>query len=146
MLYSRSAEYAIRALVCLARAPQGKYSMARVIADAEQIPGHFLAKILQELTRKGLLRSSKGPTGGFCLRVPAHEIRLIELVEMIDGRALADAGGRIPWTLDGWKPLHSRIMESLGRWTIADLARAVADQERAVGGARRTTRPQSRKD
>src|SRR6266581_5775651 len=63
MIYSRSAEYAIRSFVYLARIPDGKFAMARHIAEEEKIPAHFLAKILQELTRKGLLRSNKGPSG-----------------------------------------------------------------------------------
>ena len=70
MIYSRSADYAIRSFVHLARVPPGQFTMARHIADQEQIPAHFLAKILQELTRKGLLRSNKGPSGGFALRTP----------------------------------------------------------------------------
>ena len=69
MIYSRSAEYAIRAFVHLAQVPEGKYAMVKNIAEQEDIPAHFLAKILQQLARKGLLRSSKGPTGGFALRV-----------------------------------------------------------------------------
>ena len=50
MIYSRSAEYAIRSFVYLARIPDGKFAMARQIAEDEKIPAHFLAKILQELT------------------------------------------------------------------------------------------------
>src|SRR3974390_1270997 len=64
MIYSRSAEYAIRAFVHLAQVQEGKYAMVKNIAEQEDIPAHFLAKILQQLARKGLLRSSKGPTGG----------------------------------------------------------------------------------
>ena len=62
MLYSRSAEYAIRAFVHLAQVPDGRYAMVKQIAAEEEIPAHFLAKILQQLARKGMLRSSKGPT------------------------------------------------------------------------------------
>ena len=65
MIYSRSAEYAIRAFVRLVDVPEGKYAMVRQIAEEAEIPSHFLAKILQQLARKGYLRSSKGPTGGF---------------------------------------------------------------------------------
>src|ERR1700716_3920710 len=100
MLYSRSAEYAIRSFVYLARVPSGKFAMARQIAEEEQIPAHFLAKILQELTRKGLLRSSKGPTGGFSLRMPASQIRLLDLVEALDGNTLAESLDQGPWILD----------------------------------------------
>src|SRR5438045_9798290 len=87
MIYSRSAEYAIRAFVHLAQVPDGKYAMVKNVAEQEDIPAHFLAKILQQLARKGLLRSSKGPTGGFALRVDANEIRLLDIVEALDGLA-----------------------------------------------------------
>ena len=53
MIYSRSAEYAIRAFVHLAQVPDGKYAMVKNIAEQEDIPAHFLAKILQQLARKG---------------------------------------------------------------------------------------------
>ena len=85
MIYSRSTEYAIRALIPLSQVPDGKYTMVKTIAEQEDIPSHFLAKILQQLARKGLLRSSKGPMGGFCLRVPASDIRLLDVVEALDG-------------------------------------------------------------
>ena len=47
MIYSRSSEYAIRAFVHLAQVPDGKYAMVKNIAAEEEIPAHFLAKILQ---------------------------------------------------------------------------------------------------
>jgi len=125
MIYSRSAEYAIRSFVYLARVPDGKFAMARQIAEDEKIPAHFLAKILQELTRKGLLRSNKGPSGGFSLRVPASQIKLLDLVEALDGHALAESLSQTPWILDSWKDLHSRIMDYLESNTIADVAKAL---------------------
>ena len=59
MIYSRSAEYAIRAFVHLATVPEGKYAMVKNIAEQSDIPTHFLAKILQQLARKGFLRSGQ---------------------------------------------------------------------------------------
>ncbi len=50
MIYSRSAEYAIRAFVHLAQVQEGKYAMVKNIAEQEDIPAHFLAKILQQLS------------------------------------------------------------------------------------------------
>src|SRR5512136_2807865 len=85
MLYSRSAEYVIRAFVHLAQVPEGKYAMVKQIAAEEEIPAHFLAKILQELARKGFLRSNKGPTGGFLLRRKPEDIFLIDIVKALDG-------------------------------------------------------------
>ncbi len=149
MLYSRSAEYAIRAFVHLAQVPDGKYAMVKQIAAEEEIPAHFLAKILQQLARKGLLRSSKGPTGGFSLRVSSDEIRLLDIVEALDGLSefekcasgLAECSDDMPCPLhDSWKALRSRIMDYLGRNTIADLAKALDQKRRVLDKQRRTKR------
>jgi Rrf2 family protein len=131
MIYSRSAEYAIRAFVQLAVVPEGKYAMVKQIAENADIPSHFLAKILQQLARKGFLRSSKGPTGGFCLRVPATELSLLNIVDAVDGlvdfercpAGMAECNDQAPCGMhDSWKALRNRIMEYLERTTIEDLA------------------------
>lgn len=154
MIYSRSAEYAIRAFVHLAQVPDGKYSMVKNIAAEEEIPSHFLAKILQQLARKGLLRSSKGPTGGFRLRVPPDEIRLVDIVEALDGlteyqkcvAGLAECTDDMPCPLhDSWKAVRSRIMDYLGRNTIADLAKALEQKRRLIEKQRRPKRAVVRK-
>ncbi len=144
MIYSRSAEYAIRSFVYLARIPDGKFAMARQIAEDEKIPAHFLAKILQELARKGLLRSNKGPSGGFSLRVPASQIKLLDLVEALDGHALAESLSQAPWILDSWKDLHSRIMDYLESNTIADVAKAL-EKKAAAEKSKRGRRASNKK-
>jgi len=124
------------------------------IAAEEEIPSHFLAKILQQLARKGLLRSSKGPTGGFSLRVPADEIRLVDIVEALDGlgeyqkcaSGLAECSDDMPCALhDSWKALRSRIMDYLGRNTIADLAKTLEQKRRLLDKQRRTKRGATKK-
>jgi len=151
MIYSRSSEYAIRAFVHLAQVPDGRYAMVKNIAEAEDIPAHFLAKILQQLARKGLLRSSKGPTGGFALRVDASDIRLLDIVEALDGLApyqqcasgLAECNDDMPCSMhDSWVALRSRIMDYLGKNSIADLAKALEQKKKslAVSKARKTRR------
>ena len=146
MIYSRSAEYAIRAFVNLAQVQDGKYAMVKNIAEQEGIPAHFLAKILQQLARKGLLRSSKGPTGGFALRVPAAEVHLIDIVEALDGLApyqqcasgLAECSDSMPCSMhDSWVTLRSRIMDYLGRNSIADLAKALEQKRKAISGIKK---------
>ena len=151
MIYSRSSEYAIRAFVHLAQVPDGRYAMVKNIAEAEDIPAHFLAKILQQLARKGLLRSSKGPTGGFALRVDAEDIRLLDIVEALDGLApyqqcasgLAECNDDMPCSMhDSCVALRSRIMDYLGKNSIADLAKALELKKKtlAVSKARKTRR------
>jgi Rrf2 family protein len=58
------------------------------IAEELNLSAHFLTKILQQLTHKGLLLSHRGPKGGVKFSRPAKEIRLIEIVAAIDGLEL----------------------------------------------------------
>jgi Rrf2 family protein len=136
MIYSRSTEYAIRALIPLAHVPDGRYTMVKTIAEQENIPTHFLAKILQQLARKGLLRSSKGPQGGFVLNMPAEEIRLLDIVEALDGMP-----SQQPDTCavhKEWMALQEQILDYLKANTVADLAKALETKQRTL--ARRAKR------
>jgi Rrf2 family protein len=146
MIYSRSAEYAIRAFVFLAEVPSGKYAMVKQIAEESDIPSHFLAKILQQLARQGFLRSSKGPTGGFALRRSASDITLLQLVESIDGLAdyqrciggMTECNDQMRCGMhDSWKALRSRIMEYLEGTTVEDLAKALDVKRRALDKPKR---------
>jgi len=141
MIYSKSAEHAIRAFVHLAQVPDGKYAMVKNIAEAEDVPAAFLAKILQQLAKKGLLRSSKGPTGGFALRIEASEIRLLDIVEALDGlgpyqqcaSGLSECNDDVPCSMhDSWVALRSRIMDYLGNNSIADLAKALDQKKKTL--------------
>ena len=154
MIYSRSAEYAIRAFMHLASVPPGKYAMVKNIAEQSDIPTHFLAKILQQLARKGFLRSSKGPTGGFALRKPAGEITMIELVESIDGLTdyrrcpggMSECNDDQPCGMhDSWKALRSRIMEYLERTSIDDLAKSFELKRRNLDKSKKTKRSATKK-
>jgi Rrf2 family transcriptional regulator, iron-sulfur cluster assembly transcription factor len=141
MIYSRSAEYAIRAFVYLAQVPSGKYAMVRQIAEESDIPSHFLAKILQQLARQGFLKSSKGPTGGFCLRHAPSEITIFQIVESVDGMAdyqrciggMTECNDAMPCGMhDSWKALRGRIIEYLEGTTVEDLAAALEVKRRAL--------------
>jgi Rrf2 family protein len=129
--------------------PDGKYAMVKQIAEQADIPSHFLAKILQQLARKGFLRSSKGPTGGFCLRMPSSDISVIMIVDAVDGLAdyercpagLAECNDQAPCGMhDSWKALRGRIMEYLERTTIEDLARSLELKKRNLDKARKGKR------
>jgi Rrf2 family protein len=153
MIYSRSAEYAIRAFAYLAQMPEGKYAMVKQIAEESGIPTHFLAKILQQLARKGFLRSSKGPTGGFCLRRDPENISMLEIVEAIDGieeyqrcpGGMTECNDQAACGLhDNWKALRSRILEYLELTSIADVSRAAEQKRRALEKLKKSRR-QSKK-
>ena len=86
MILSRACENALRAVIYLAGKPKNSgYTSVKEIAEQNDISFHFLGKILQKLTQRGLLNSYKGPHGGVSLAKPATEIRVIDIVEAIDG-------------------------------------------------------------
>ena len=112
MLLSKSCEYGIRASLYVSMHGGPEYVPIRVISADLDMSAHFLTKILQQLTKAGIMKSFKGPKGGVALARPAAGIRLMELVEAIDGPqlfqecmlGLPGCGERRPC------PLHNRWM------------------------------------
>ena len=93
MRLSARADYALRAAIELAAASSGHVT-ADQLARAQQIPGKFLETILTQLRRAGLVRSQRGPDGGFWLARPAAEISLADIIRAIDGQLLGVRGER----------------------------------------------------
>jgi Rrf2 family protein len=75
----------MRAAIYIAEQPKEKRNPINEIADSEQIPRDFLAKILKELTRAQILRSYQGVHGGYTLARRPREINLLDIVEAMDG-------------------------------------------------------------
>ena len=86
-MVTRKTVYALRALFHLANSATGRPLLAAEIAAHEGIPRRFLDTILRQLTRSGLLTSSRGPNGGYSLRSPASEISVASVVRVLDGAA-----------------------------------------------------------
>lgn len=84
-MLTKKGKYGLKALIALAQLPEGKTAFSADIAKNNQIPKKFLDTILLELRNAGLLRSRKGPNGGYCLRVPASELRIGKAIRVIDG-------------------------------------------------------------
>ncbi|MDP7281977.1 MAG: Rrf2 family transcriptional regulator, partial [Candidatus Poribacteria bacterium] len=82
MLLSRSSEYAVQALLYIAKSSD-KMVLAKEISDRQSLALPFLGKILLSLVKGGLLKSQKGRGGGFSLAVPPDEITLIQMVHII---------------------------------------------------------------
>ena len=85
MQITRQADYAIRAMLYLARQKEDVRSATSQIADEQQIPPSFLAKIISQLSIAGLINTSRGARGGVSLSRPADDITLLDVVEAIDG-------------------------------------------------------------
>jgi Rrf2 family protein len=93
MRLSARADYALRAAIELATA-DGRHVTAEQLARAQKIPGKFLEAILTQLRRAGLVRSQRGPEGGFWLARPAEDISLADIIRAIDGQLVGVRGER----------------------------------------------------
>src|SRR5262250_1978607 len=93
MRLSARADYALRAAIELAASGEGHVT-AEQLAKAQQIPAKFLEAILTQLRRAGLVRSQRGPEGGFWLGRPADEISLADIIRAIDGQLVGVRGER----------------------------------------------------
>jgi Rrf2 family protein len=139
MQITRSGEYGLRGLVFLARQPSEKLVLVSEISRQQKIPGTFLAKIFQRLSKAGLLRSSRGSKGGFSLGRPADRITMREVIEAIEGpialnRCLLREGQceeeKVCSIHRVWEQAQRRFIEILDRTTMEDLAQMVRSQRR----------------
>lgn len=85
MELTRKGEYAIRGIVYLAGKPIDKVCLLSDIAAAVNVPPTFLAKIFQQFSKIGLVKSFRGTGGGFMLGRPPESITLLEVVEAVEG-------------------------------------------------------------
>jgi Rrf2 family iron-sulfur cluster assembly transcriptional regulator len=131
LIFSRQCEYALQAVAFLALKPEGERISIKTLSRKLKIPYHFLAKIFQELSRKGLLKSLKGPTGGFSLGMPARHITLFQVVEAVDGVEFAnrcvmgfpECSGKNPCAVhEQWATLRDGITAMLVTRNIAQIA------------------------
>ncbi len=82
-MFSQTSEYALRAVVWLAATPDEPMT-TQVLARHTRVPAGYLAKVMQALTRAGLLESRRGPNGGFRLVKPPEEITALEVINAVD--------------------------------------------------------------
>lgn len=132
IIFSRGCEYALRALVEMARHPGQTSWTVQELADRTRTPAPFLAKTFQALTRGKLLKSTRGRGGGFMFARPVSEIRLIDVVQLIDGPSLlTDCALGLPACGDEnpcpfhfhWAGIRAAIIQALTEETLQHLAR-----------------------
>ncbi|VAV90147.1 hypothetical protein MNBD_ALPHA06-707 [hydrothermal vent metagenome] len=85
MKLNEGVEWAIHCCSILAALPPKTALPAKRLAGFFELPVHYLAKHLQSLSVAGLLKSSKGPGGGYWLAKPAKDIAVLDIVQAIDG-------------------------------------------------------------
>ena len=88
MELTRKGDYAIRGIIYLASQPPNKISLLSEIAEAVDVPQTFLAKIFQQFSKTGIVKSFRGTGGGFLLAGSPEEITLLQVVEAVEGPIL----------------------------------------------------------
>ncbi len=131
MIYTKTGEYAIRAILFLARQPEEKLVMSSEIARSEEIPSHYLAKILQRMAKFGYVESFKGRGGGFKISELAKNSSILEIVERIEGpvitlkcvTGLKECSDEYPCPLhEEWTELRNRIYNLISSRSVKEVA------------------------
>lgn len=143
MRISSKGQYAVQAIFDLAYHNDGKAAQIKDICERQAIPPRFLEQVFQDLKRAGLVRSKRGPQGGYSLALGAEEVRLGDIVRAIEGpvalgphtpksKAPRDATG-VRVMREAFANVSTQLEAALDAVTVADLC-ARAEQ---LGLARR---------
>lgn len=121
---SRRLEYGLDLLTALADLPENLTVSTAAMAQKLGIPLPFLHQIGHSLMQSGFIKASPGPKGGLRLNRPANEIRLVEVVEALEGAIILHSSedGRVPSRqLDIWNDLQGKIIQYLSNITLDQL-------------------------
>jgi Rrf2 family protein len=112
-VFSQTAEYALRAVVCLASNPDQSMT-TQDIAKITKVPSGYLSKVLQSLARGNIVKSQRGLHGGFVLTEEPGEISVLQVVQTVDPIKHIE---KCPLNLESHShqlcPLHRRLEESI---------------------------------
>jgi Rrf2 family protein len=133
MQIPRRVDYGLRAVIYLSNQDPERCCSIAEIADQQGVPRKFLEKIIQDLLRSGLIRSKRGPYGGYALARPPGEISFYDVIEAIEGRIAVnlcldehrgcDQLARCAM-VGVWNEIQQKVTEVFVRTTLADLQRA----------------------
>lgn len=131
MRVTAKADYAVRAVVELADANQGSPRKVDQIAQAQGIPLSFLENILTQLRSAGIVRSQRGPEGGYWLARPAEEVNLAQVIRAVEGPLVGVRGqrpeevqyaGSAESLQQVWIALRANLRKVLEHVSVADVA------------------------
>jgi len=131
MELTRKGDYAIRGIVYLASQPPNKISLLSEIAAAVDVPQTFLAKIFQQFSKTGIVKSFRGTGGGFLLAGPPESITLLRVVEAVEGPILPNRCVMKPGECERdtfctvhpvWHQVQQQVRSILANVTLKDLA------------------------
>jgi Rrf2 family protein len=132
------ADYAVRAVIELAGGGQERPRKVEEIARAQHIPVSFLENILTQLRSAGVVRSQRGPEGGYRLARPPEEVNLAHVIRAVEGPLVGIRGQRPEEVeYDGsaqalrevWVAVRANLRNVLENVTVADVASGELPQE-----------------
>jgi Rrf2 family protein len=118
MKLSRASSYALHALAHAARQPPGQVVTSEALAGAAGAPQAFLMRALKRLEFAGILRTARGPGGGYRLARPLEDITLLEVVDAVDGPVRGEVPADFATAGDGLDGRLARVCEG-----VAELVR-----------------------
>jgi Rrf2 family protein len=131
MHVTAKADYAVRAVVELAGSSQGSPRKVDEVAQAQSIPVSFLENILTQLRSSGIVRSQRGPEGGYWLARPSDQVNLADIIRAVEG-PLVGVRGQRPEEIEYvgsaealqnvWIALRANLRKVLEQVTVADVA------------------------
>ncbi len=131
MHVTAKADYAVRAIVELAGSSQESPRKVDDLARAQSIPVSFLENILTQLRSTGMVRSQRGPEGGYWLARPPEELNLASVIRAVEG-PLVGVRGQRPEEIEYvgsaeslqqvWIALRANLRKVLEHVTVADIA------------------------
>ncbi len=131
MHVTAKADYAVRAIVELAGSSQDSPRKVDEVAQAQSIPVSFLENILTQLRSSGIVRSQRGPEGGYWLAQPPEEVNLAQIIRAVEG-PLVGVRGQRPEELQYvgsaeslkqvWIALRANLRQVLEHVTVAQVA------------------------
>lgn len=140
-MFSRSCEYTLQAIIYIALHAQNNAVGLQEIAKSQNIPSHFLSKLLQILIKQKILSSAKGPNGGFTLAKPADKLTLLKIVTIIDGPDIFNKCGiglkycsdKTPCPIHAqYKLVKNRIQDLLSNKTLSELCKDIESGQAIV--------------
>ena len=143
---NRKTEYALLAIEHMARRAESPevITSTREISEAHHIPNPLLAKVLQKLAGKGIIKSVHGTKGGYVLTKKPADIRVVDIIYIFDGTvAVADCFKEEKITCPQWDgcliktpfyELNRKIHDLLAQTSIADLAENREEGSAEKGG------------
>ena len=149
---SQTTGYAVHALCCL-EDPYCHPRLIRDIAQCTKIPRPYLAKIINQLSREGLVAAKRGYRGGIYLTRPPDQISLLEIIEAIEGQdfiaecmlGLDDCSTPcLCPTHEIWQRVRGEIKEGLRQSNLADILNAVASPGASLTAVPRRTKSQKK--